>query len=145
MRFAHILCPVDFSEDSREAMRTAMAMAGAEARVTLVHVYVLPAIVSPDLPMDPTLIEDSLRSAEKDLRDWAAEAARLGPARVEPVCVQGNAWSAIVDAARERRADLIVMGTHGRTGLRHALLGSVAERVLRHAHCPVLVVRGPRP
>ena len=145
MPFKRILCPVDFSEHAREAMRAAMALAGADAWVTLVHVHELPVIGPPELPMDPRLVAQIIAQAEKSLRAWAGEAAQLGPARVESLCVPGAAWASIVELARERASDLIVMGTHGRSGLRHPLIGSVAERVVRHADCPVLVVRAVKP
>jgi nucleotide-binding universal stress UspA family protein len=145
MRFANLLCPIDFSSDSREAMRTAMALAGAQGRVTLVHVYTIPVIGPPELPIAPALVEAIVAGAEQGVREWTAEARKLGPAQVESCCLQGNPWAAIVDLARDRQVDLVVMGTHGRTALRHALLGSVAERVLRHAPCPVLVVREVTP
>lgn len=144
MRFSNILCPIDFSEHSREAMRMAMALADGDARVTLVHVFTLPFTGPPELPVDPTLVSAIIESAEKGVREWTAEAKKLGSARVEGLCLQGLSWDSIVHVANERHADLVVMGTQGRTGLKHALIGSVAERVLRHASCPVLVVRAPR-
>jgi len=81
------------------------------------------------------------RSSEMGLSDWAEEAKALGAKRVSAVAVDGVAWDIVCRLAADERSDLIVMGTHGRTGLRHALLGSVAEKVVRHAPCTVLIVR----
>jgi universal stress protein A len=142
MLYRRILCPIDFSEYSREATRTAMALASeSDAEVTLVHVYQLPVPGSPELPVDPGVIEAFVESTEQALAEYAKESATLGSARVSSMAVQGVPWDQVVTLAREGDFDLVVMGTHGRTGLKHALLGSVAERVVRHAPCPVLVVR----
>jgi universal stress protein A len=81
-------------------------------------------------------------SEEVELAEWKAHAKELGANEVATRVLTGAPWDQIVAAARDDSAiDLIVMGTHGRTGLKHALLGSVAEKTVRHAPCPVLVVR----
>ena len=72
------------------------------------------------------------------------DAQRLGAPEVMTRLLRGEPWDQIVSVAREEAVDLIVMGTHGRTGLRRALIGSVAERVVRHAPCTVMVVRAPQ-
>ena len=144
MLYRKILCAVDFSEYSRDALRTAMATAvasGAGGEVTLVHVAQIPVLGAPELPFDPGVLAALVASTQRTLADWAEEARRLGSAPVSTMALEGVPWDQIVTLAREGDFDLVVMGTHGRTGLKHALLGSVAEKVVRHAPCPVLVVR----
>jgi universal stress protein A len=144
MRYAKILCPVDFSEPSREALVAAADLARTfDASLTLVHVYQLPLAAVPEMSVDPELYGMMGKRADEELARLTQEALGLGVRRVESTRLEGVAWDVIVKLARDGRVDLVVMGTHGRTGLRHALLGSVAERVVRHASCPVLVVRAP--
>jgi universal stress protein A len=138
-----ILAPVDFSEPSADAVETAIAMGRAfGATVELVHVtadaaYPLPPPV--DVAMAPV---DMARVMEEVARSLTAEEERVRAAGVacESTTLIGRADSEIVRHADETGADIIVMGTHGRSGLSHVLLGSVAQRVVQHAHCPVLIV-----
>jgi nucleotide-binding universal stress UspA family protein len=143
-----ILVPTDFSEPSGEAVATAIAFARAfAATIDLVHVtveatYALPPPVDvATVPIDMTKVMDQ---AAKSL---AAEEARVRAAGVacESTLLVGRPDAEIVAQADKTAADLIVMGTHGRGGLGHAILGSVAERVVQHAHRPVLIVPRPRP
>ncbi len=142
MRCQNILCPVDFSDCSREALVKAVEIAKEnKARLTLVHAYQYPTGEA------AYSVRDILREIEVEARHavagWALQAKELGAEGVEGVAVLGVADDEIVKAARDLRCDVIVMGTHGRSGLRHALIGSVAERVVRHAPCTVMVVRAP--
>ena len=136
--WSKICCPVDFSETSRAALDEAVDLAahfGAE--LALLHVFeVAPTMVSP-----PEVFERTVRELERKLELWRAEAERRGASRVRSTVANGVPAAEIVRFAREGGHDLVVMGTHGRRGLRHLVLGSVAERVVREAHCPVLVVR----
>ncbi len=142
MRFARILCPVDFSEASYEAMLAAADLARAfDSLLMLVNVYQLPVPIVPRMALDPLFVGAIMKDADENLARLAREATQLGARRVESSRLEGVPWDAIVKLARDGHADVVVMGTHGRTGLRHALLGSVAERVIRHAPCPVLVIR----
>ena len=142
MRYAKILCPVDFSEASHEALVAAADLARThESLLTLVHVYELSPFAFPEIALRPEIVDDLIKTSVTSLNRWAKEAEGLGARRVETTSLEGIPWNAIVKLAREGQADLVVMSTHGRTGLRHALVGSVAERVVRHAPCPVLVVR----
>jgi universal stress protein A len=138
-----ILVPTDFSDPSAEALATAMTLAkGAGATVDLVHVAVEASFAMPPpidvatVPIDMAKVmervTDGLRAEEQRVRD-----AGLG---VETAMLVGRPDAEIVARATATHADLIVMGTHGRSGLAHALLGSVAERVVQHAQCPVLIV-----
>lgn len=143
MSFATILCPVDFSDASREAMRTACRLARESGgTVALLHVVQLPASVfASELPMAVPPPADLEAEAARELEPWRREAEALSGRGVECRVQTGVPWDAIVAALRAGRHDLAVLGTHGRTGLKHALIGSVAEKVVRHAPCPVLVVR----
>jgi nucleotide-binding universal stress UspA family protein len=137
-----ILHPTDFSDHSSVAFRMACALArDYGARLVVVHATGLPAIafVEGGAPPRP---EDLFAAAE-------AELSRVRPpdpqVRVERLLKEGDPVTEILSAAREAGADLIVMGTHGRTGLGRLLMGSVAEHVVRHATCPVVTVRTPFP
>jgi nucleotide-binding universal stress UspA family protein len=163
MTFTHILIPTDFSEPAHRALRYALGEATVHhATVTLLHV--LPAHTGTDVyfltggpgarpdfepalerrfgtstpPQPRVVLQDHHEAALTQLRDlmpasfegsWDVDVAAGAPAET------------IVHMAHERGADLIVMGTHGRTGLHHMLLGSVAEKVVRLAPCPVLTVK----
>jgi nucleotide-binding universal stress UspA family protein len=104
-----------------------------------------PEAVAPNIP---ELLDDLVAAARGKLEDLKAAAIRRGvrlETRVLTTVVTGRPADSITDYAQAERFDLIVMGTHGRTGLSHALLGSVAERVVRKAPCPVLTVRETAP
>ena len=163
MAFTHILLPTDFSEPANRALHYALEEASLHnANVTILHV--LPAHTGTDVyfitgrpdaqpdfepalgrrlststpPQPRVILQDHHEAALTQLRDlmpasfqgtWEVDVAAGPPAET------------IVHVAHERGADLIVMGTHGRTGLHHILLGSVAEKVVRLATCPVLTVK----
>jgi nucleotide-binding universal stress UspA family protein len=140
-----ILHPTDFSTASRAAFATAVTMARAErGELTLVHVLGPPPIVG-DGYIPPKTYERLAASGQAWARrqlDALLSKARKAGARARGLLVEGVAHEAIARAARATRADLIVMGTHGRTGVARFFLGSVAGRVLATAPCPVLTVRG---
>ena len=142
--FHKILCPIDFSAGSREALKSAAALAvESSAPLVLVHVWEpSPWAIGGEAFLSPEVIQEMVDSAEAELARSKDQARALGAKEVAVKFLTGVAWDQIVSAARDDSAiDVIVMGTHGRTGLKHALLGSVTERVVRHAPCPVLVVR----
>jgi universal stress protein A len=144
MAYRKILCAVDFSEPSRAAMSAAIdQITDGRGSLTLVHVHELPPLAFPEAGIDPRWVTDMLASAEKALAEWKRQALdRLGgKGTVDTVARQGSPWHDVVTLASERGCDLIVVGTHGRTGFKHVLLGSVAERIVRHASCAVLVAR----
>jgi nucleotide-binding universal stress UspA family protein len=143
MHIRHILVPTDFSAGSNEAFATALTMAqDTGARMTLFHVHHLPTMVFPDaiLPISPELIRDIEHSVDVLLSAMCERAQAAGIA-VKAQTTFGTTHVEICAAAESLDADLIVIGTHGRGGLSHALLGSVAEKVVRRAPCPVLTVR----
>lgn len=146
-KFERILVAVDFSEESRSALACAAELAARfDASLTLVHV-VEPHFGPPDADV-PELTgagSDAEEFAEAKLDLNALGEQMLGPCRVVETLVRsGLAFFEITESAKALGADLIVVGTHGYTGVKRALLGSTAEKVVRHAPCPVLVARnGP--
>src|SRR5688500_17697826 len=145
MRNERILLATDFSPPSRDAFVEAVELARRdEAHLTIVHVHEpLPAL-TPAADLVAELFERTARRADEVLDEWRREAVRLGLTRVDARRLDGVAWHEVVETARALHVDVIVVGTHGRTGVRHVLVGSVAEKVVRHAPCTVIVVR-PRP
>ncbi len=142
--FKRILCATDFSDDARDAMQLAAELARqAQAVLVLVHVWQPPLwLTTADYQLPGHVVQDTVDLAERTLETWKTDARKLGASEVVARFLTGTPWDQIVATAREDpRIDLIVMGTHGRTGLRRALIGSVAEKVVRHAPCAVMVVR----
>jgi nucleotide-binding universal stress UspA family protein len=139
----HILVAHDFGDHAQNALEYALSLAEkVGARVTVVHAYELPIYGFPDglaLTVDVTL---RIQTASTEALDAILAKSQRPGVPVSGMVRQGPAWSEIAAAAGETKADLVVVGTHGRRGLAHALLGSVAEKVTRSAPCPVLVVRG---
>jgi nucleotide-binding universal stress UspA family protein len=142
---SHVLVAIDFSDSAKAALEQARTLAEKfHAEITLLNV------------VEPFFYQDDLQVGS-DLEELNARRARAQKEKLEILCqseldlatpsnvivAEGTAWSRIVETAKSRKADLIVIGTRGLTGLKHALLGSTAERVVRHAGCPVLVVHAP--
>jgi nucleotide-binding universal stress UspA family protein len=139
-----ILCPVDFSDSSRRAVDQAMAIARwYGASVTALHVFPMPPVAA--APTGPIILEPVLLTAEMrqqllaSVRQMLATETAPGVA-TDAVLGEGAPAAGILDQARRMNADLIVIGTHGRSGFDRILLGSVTERVLRKATCPVVTV-----
>jgi universal stress protein A len=136
-----ILVPTDFSDCSRKALQYALSFAKAfDATLTLLHV-VEPFVPVPEMTgIDVTLIDRQLREGgERQLSKLRQEMG--ASVAVETVLRIGRAETEILRAAQELESDLILLSTHGRTGLAHVFLGSTAENIVRRATCPVLVVR----
>ena len=137
-----ILVPTDFGEPSEAALTYALDFAKAVgAEIVLLHAYEIPVVGFPD----------GVLTATGDLTPQILEGARIGLDRqlagrvdagvtIRPIVRQGEAFALVNEVAKEIGADLIVMGTHGRTGIPRALLGSVAEKVVRTASVPVLTI-----
>lgn len=142
LKLKSILVPLDYSPESKKALRYALAFAAQfGARLTLIHV-VAPMPMA-DFYSFPMAVENDqlIANCQEHLARLVKEHA-VDPGVVERtiVCV-GQPVHEITEAARKYTTDLIIISTHGHTGAAHLLLGSTTERVVRHAHCPVLVVR----
>ena len=141
-KIARILCPTDFSACSKGALEEAAGLATwAGAEICLLHVLQDPGTVLPLGGYAGPLADILGELRERSSRDLEALAAPLRQQglRVATTMMQGVPYKAILDRAEEWKADMVVMGTHGRTGVERMLSGSVAERVVRLAKCSVLV------
>ena len=143
MGFTKIVCPVDFSACSREALRIATELAQDwSAALVVAHVWEPPRWSTGEVMIAPEVIQDMIDAEKAELENWKATAKQLGAREVGTRFLSGVAWDAILALLKDDPAiDLVVMGIHGRTGLKHVLLGSVAEKVVRYAPCSVLIVR----
>jgi nucleotide-binding universal stress UspA family protein len=141
----HVLVAHDFGEAAQSALAFAMDLGEKlKSRITVVHAFEVPVYGFPEgLALTAETVGRIESVARQALESVVEKASRPG-LEVNGLLRQGPAWSEIVAASGELKADLIVVGTHGRRGLAHALLGSVAEKVVRAAPCPVLTVRGPK-
>ncbi len=144
MTFKKVLCPTDFSDASRLAVRVAADLAARDqGELRLVHVVP----VEPALPPDPNFVmevpeyEQVLSAEAQRQLDELAACYKNIPVRT--IVGHGDAGDEIVRIAQDEAVDLIVMPTHGRTGLERVVFGSVAEKVVRHAHRPVLTMAAP--
>ena len=146
MKSRVILHPTDFSPASRAAFARAIAEARADgAELLLVHVLSRVMPFAGGEYMSPQTYAEVQRSMEaygQEQLDKLVAKAKAAGVRVRGLLLEGAAADAIVRTARSKRADVIVMGTHGRSGLGRLLMGSVAQRVVGAASCPVLTLRG---
>jgi nucleotide-binding universal stress UspA family protein len=145
MTIKHILVPTDFSACSNYALDLALQFARLlQARITLLHIVQTPTFAGgADMGVGiATYTEQAEAEAHQILADGAQRARDAG-ITCETIVDLATPFQCIIDHADAHQVDLIVMGTHGHTGLQHFLLGSVAEKVVRLASCPVLVTRGP--
>jgi nucleotide-binding universal stress UspA family protein len=143
----NILVPVDFSENCRVALDWAMSISEfTGANVILFHALEIPDILQERAQKILVItkdVKDQLKTkATKDLQTFA-EKYDNNKINMAPEISEGKPFLEIIQAAKNYVVDLIVMGTHGHTGLKHMLIGSVAEKVVRKAHCPVLTVKHP--
>jgi universal stress protein A len=146
MTIKRMLCASDFSPASRPALRLAQDLARTlKARLILFHAYERSVPISNGGYLPPSVLREmwtaTREAARRNLKRLARSPQGKG-VRISILLAEGPASAAIVRAARKNRVDLVVMGTHGRTGVRRLLMGSVADRVIRTATCPVLVVGG---
>lgn len=142
----HLLVPTDFSHDAERALAAALALAprgGAALRLTLLHAYYLPIEYTAygTIPTSPRYLDDVAGAADSRLSALAAALARPG-LTIDTLAREGYPPEVILSEAASLAVDLVAMGTRGRTGLEHLLLGSTAERVVQRAPCPALTVRG---
>ena len=142
LKIKTILVPIDFSETSTKALVYAARMAD-QFGSKIILVNVVEPIATPDVAFHPLMLEpDKVKLAAKERLGLVCRKAKLPAAVVQKTLVRfGTPFAEITNAARTLKVDLIILTTHGRTGLKHVFLGSTAERVVRHAPCPVLTVR----
>jgi universal stress protein A len=145
--FRRIMHPTDFSKASGRALEMAVELAKQnKAELLLAHVLtpVIP-YAGDDAYADPTLYVEIEKKAREDARsslEALEKKVKKSRVNVKTLLLEGTPYDRIVRAAKSRRVELIVMGTHGRTGLTKLLMGSVAGRVISLAHGPVMTVRG---
>ncbi len=142
-----ILCPIDFSDTSRHALDHAVAIAKwYQSHITALHVIHPPVLLEPPILFadvaGPVPTEAERAAVQMRLRDWLQRANTAG-LQTDVLLEEGNPAPHILECARSLPADLIVMGTHGRGGFERFMLGSVTEKIVRKATCPVLTVPPP--
>jgi nucleotide-binding universal stress UspA family protein len=140
MNIKTILHPTDFSAASRYALELALSLArDHDSRVVLLHV-----LERPFYGDEPVLLTRTLEDLRAEAEYWLDTLSKpTADIETEHMTAEGDPVAEILRVATEEQADLIVLGTHGRTGLRRLLMGSVAEKVIRRATCPVLAVKMP--
>ena len=141
----NVLCPVDYSMYSEKALHYAIEFAEKyQAKLYLMHVLDIRVydINDPDLYNINIVDKETIEKLQARLLKCVSEETK-GKIPVEAIVIQGVPFTEIIKAARDYKIDMIVIGTHGRTGLSHAIMGSVAEKVVRKSPCPVLTVRHP--
>lgn len=141
----NILCPIDYSVYSEMALKYAIEFAEKyQAKLYLMHVLDIRFydITDPDLYNVNIIDEETIDKLRERLLKCVNEDTK-SKISVEAMIIQGVPFAEIISTAKEYKIDLIVLGTHGRTGLSHAIMGSVAEKVVRKAPCPVLTIRHP--
>lgn len=145
-----LVVAVDFSEESRRALTVAASLFAdfePRPRVVLLHAFHLPVALTPlagAYPVGSIAVDEACDRARENLQEDAAPLRDEG-FEVEAVVTQGDPPTSIAEYAAAHGADVVVLGTHGYSGLKHMLLGSTAERVLKHAPCPVLTLRRAEP
>ena len=144
-----ILCPTDFSENSEHALKYALMLAAlSQAELILLHA-VEPLIYPQSSELFEPIVDEvaltmKMEAAFQKQLEEQVENLKDQYSKITGKLVTGNTFLEIIQAARDEQADMIVMGTHGRTGMAHVLIGSVAEKVVREAPCPVLTVKHPK-
>ncbi|MBQ17698.1 MAG: universal stress protein UspA [Planctomycetaceae bacterium] len=133
-----VVVPVDFSENSLGALETAIELANTPDTIFAVHIVPHVAAISPGMIWDTVNDATRVNSTKKYFRDFLVD---RGLDKINLEVRVGDPGLQITDFSREIGADLIVISSHGYHGMKRLLMGSVAERVLRHADCPVLVLR----
>jgi nucleotide-binding universal stress UspA family protein len=140
--FKHVLAATDLGPDSERAVELAIALAGSSgARLSLLHVFEVPAYLYTGTVFTPVDCLGPLQEEAQQRFDELAQRVRARCPRLEAVFKVGSPWEQILASVAELGPDLVVLGTHGRRGVAHAVLGSVAEKVVRLSWVPVLTVR----
>ena len=139
LRFDTIVHPTDFSESSRFAWHMACALARDHgARLLLAHVKPASIVVFAEGPMPPDVVDDEELKAKLEAMEPTSPHLV-----VDRYLLDGDPARAVVDFAAQHRADMIVVGSHGRTGIPRMVMGSVAELIARRSACPVMIVKTP--
>jgi len=144
-RFKQILVPIDFSEHSTAAFKVAVEIAKAfHSKIHLLHCYqIQPGGISPyGIAIPSDYFTELHEAASRQLKEWQEKHVPVGVS-VEASTISEAPSESIVKTAKEIGADLIVMGTRGLSGFKHVMLGSVAERTVRLAPCPVMTLHSP--
>lgn len=140
--WSKIVCAVDFSEASRNALEHAAELARRfHAELQLVHVWKAPPDAESTAVVPSTLANEEEAELAGKLEAWEREAEQIAGRDVRTLLTRGSPASEVSRIASEERADLVVAGTHGRTGFERAVLGSVAEDIVRQSPCAVLVIK----
>lgn len=141
-----VLVPIDFSDYSKSALRYAVNFAKSfNAEIILIYV-VEPVIYPPDFSMGQIAmpsINTEWDDRAKDELQKLAKSEIIGAVKVKTIIKTGKPFVEIIETAKEENVDLIIIATHGRSGVEHILFGSTAEKVVRKAPCPVLTLREP--
>lgn len=146
IQLKRILCPTDFSEPSEHALTYAISLAQQYGAVLYLLHVIEPLTPVPGIEMGPVLMYDErpdLLQQVHELLDEMVPEDIKAKIEIKPLIRRGAPFLEIIRTAREEEIDLIVIATHGRTGLSHVLLGSTTERVVRKAPCPVLSIKHP--
>ncbi len=136
-----ILCPVDFSDASRKAVQYAKEFALSMGSTVYLLNVVEPRPMAVDITLNYIPFEEDLEHAANEDMQLVLEEFQLAGLQAESTIEIGNPSDVILDKARELNVNLVILGSHGKTGLSRLLMGSVAEMVVRKAHCPVLIVK----
>jgi len=146
MKFKHILVPTDFGHASQAAIDAALSLASAfDADVTLLHVWEVPVYPYMEFMLASTELTASVEQAASKRLAQEVERVQKQLPRTKSSLKMGPPWQTIIEAYQDLHADLIVVGTHGRQGLNHLVLGSVAEKVVRFSKVPVLTIHPDKP
>lgn len=139
-----ILVPVDFSGASANALEMAIDMAQAfDAELTLLHAWELPVYPYMEFMLSSSELSSAIERGATQRLESTLQAVRARVPRSKSKLMMGVVWQKIIEAIDELKPELVIMGTHGRHGLSHALLGSVAEKIVRLSPVPVLTTRAP--
>ena len=148
--FKRIIVPIDFSDCSRKALEYAIATAGAHnSRLTILHVYeesfIEPYVNAANSEEEADEIMKEIERINETKYDEFLKTIDLSSVEYDKLLVKGVPETEIVETAMEQQADLVVMGTHGRAGIKHILIGSTAEEVVRTVHCDIIILKPEKP
>jgi nucleotide-binding universal stress UspA family protein len=142
IQFNHILVPIDFGEPSRHAVQVGVELARQYgASLTLLHAWEMPVYAYAGMDLSPIDLLAPIESAAREQLDAVLADVKKEIPKATAMLKQGSAWREIIATIEQTHPDLVVIGTHGRRGVERAVLGSVAEKIVRLSPAPVLIVR----